>query len=874
MSKQKSQVKQQVKSKQSLGKEKPRDTSLSIPEKYQTPVFLGIILILLLIFFNEGIFGGKVFSSADNLASASFNNFLDDATKQGIYAQWIPYIFNGMPSFAALIPFQERTYDLMYALYMYVRNAAYMIGGNTSVWHVMFFYLVFAVNFYFYANYKFKDKLAAFYCALAAVFITPIIQMIIVGHNSKMIAVMMFPLVLLFIDKIYDYISNKDETKGIFNVLLLFCGLVFSLHVQMSSNHIQMLYYFFMALGIYIVYRLIFNLIKKIDVSSAAKTLGIFIVAIGLSAAMYSDSYLSIREYNKYSIRGQPAITTQLPENQGKGPTEPLDYEYATNWSFSPTEVLTLFNAYWAGFGDVEYQKQRVNTYWGQMPFTSNPMYFGIITMLLGIIGIYYNFRKSAVVQTMVVLAFFSLLLSFGRTFPILFDLFFYNMPFFSSFRAPVMVHILLNVSFVILAGYGIKTIIEIAKDKSRSSKLIASAKYVFPILALPILISLIGFEGYYSSEVASSPLVQKLQQQGANPQQVSQYVKQITEVAYSNVKSEMLVIGLLLLAAYALIYYYVKGSLKYQSFGLVLILVMMIDLWHIDFKTLHWDNKTDMESYFKTPDWVDWMLKTDKNTYEYRVLNLQNNQPVRENTLAYWRLNNIYGYQGAKLRIFQDMDDVVGLTNPNGWKVMNTKYIISDKEFNDTMFTTVFKGSKFVMLNKNFYPHAFFVNSYQTAQPIDILNSIKDGKFDPKQMALLEKDPGVKVDAADSTAKVMITNFSIHSITLDAEASGNNLLYLSEVYYPAGWKAFIDGAETEIYKTNYLFRSIIVPKGKHKIEFKYENNSYVTGKNISMGANLVLIIIFGIALGGFYVKKKKSAEIAEKQQKEEGEKK
>ena len=141
----------------------------------------------------------------------------------------------------------------------------------------------------------------------------------------------------------------------------------------------------------------------------------------------------------------------------------------------------------------------------------------------------------------------------------------------------------------------------------------------------------------------------------------------------------------------------------------------------------------------------------------------------------------------------------------------------------------------------------------------------IKDGKFEPKQLAYFEKDPNIKIDPVDSTAKVQITNYGIHNINLDAEATGNNLLFLSEVYYPAGWKAYIDGQQTEILKTNYLFRGIVVPKGKHKIEFKFEPETYYLGKNITIGTNILLILVFIVAIGGIFIKKsKKSAKITE----------
>ncbi len=842
-----------------------KDTSRSytidlIPEKWQTPLFLAVILILIMIFFNQGLFGGKVFSSADNIASGSFKTFLDDAKAKGEFPLWVPYIFNGMPSFAALVPHLERMYDLSHAVWVYLRDAVYLLFSGNDVWAIVVFYIIFGFSFYFLIEYKFKNKLIALYSAIASVFITPIIQMIIVGHNSKLIAVMMFPAVLLMLEKLYDIISEGKIKENIFRVLLYFGIMVFFIHVQMSSNHVQMLFYFFGGTGVYLLYRLIFNLAKKIDFKPALYLLIMFGLGAGLSAAMYADSYMASREYNKYSIRGAPAITQQQGNNNVQGAA---DYEYSTNWSFSPEEVLTFVVPYWVGFGDVEVKGQRTNTYWGQMPFNTMPMYFGVITIMLAFIGIYYNFKKSAMVQAMVVIAFLSLLLSFGRTWPLLYDILFYNMPYFSSFRAPVMIHILINAAFVILAAFGIKSVIDITKDKAITAKFLNSSKFIFPILALPILFSIIGFQDFYFKQVASSTLVQKLTAQGANQQQIQQYIGQISQIAYDNVKSEMLVVGLLLLVSFGMIYLYIKGNIKYQIFILSLILICLIDLWHIDFKTLHWDNKTDSEAYFKTPDYVDWILKNEKNTYDFRVLNLQKGQPVRENTLAYWRLQNIYGYQGAKLRIYQDMDDVVGLTNPAAWRLMSTKYIITDQPYSDSMFTPVFKGSKYVLRNNNFLPKAFFVKNVKTAGGLEILNTIKAGTVDPRETAFLEKDPGSVIEPADSTASAVITSYDIHDVTLDVNASGNNLLYVNEVYYP-DWKVYIDDKQAEILKTNYLFRGVVVPKGKHKVEFKFESSTYYTGKNIAMGSNILLAAILGIGIGGLYFRRKKQQETTE----------
>jgi len=440
--------------------------------------------------------------------------------------------------------------------------------------------------------------------------------------------------------------------------------------------------------------------------------------------------------------------------------------------------------------------------------------------------------------------------MSFGRTFPILFNLLYYHFPFFSSFRAPVMALILVDIPVVILAGFGIATLIDLRqRSREAKEKFLSGAKYVFPILALPIIFSIIGFKGYYNEMVSSSPLFEKLKMQGASQQQITQYISRVTDIAYENVKSEMLLIGVLLVACYGMCYLLVKGKIRVKLFLVGVILLTLFDLWHIDLKTLHWDNKTDMESAFKMPDYVDWILKNEKDkNYEYRVVDLDN---LTTNAYANWRMQSVNGYQGAKIRNYQDMVDVAGLASRMVWKLTNTKYVISNKPVSDTSVVQVFQGSRYVFMNKDFMPRAFFVSSYQIADGLQILKNIAADNFDARKVVFFEKDPGVKIDTPDSTANVKVTDYGIHNITLEAEASGNNLLFLSEVYYPAGWKAFIDGQETEIYKTNYLFRSIVVPKGKHKIELKFKPEAYFVGRKIVRAGNVVLILVLVVGAGG-----------------------
>ncbi len=824
--------------------------------KYENFIYIGIILLSVLIFFKEGVFSGKVFATGDILASDSFRTFLDDAKKSGVFPLWVPYIFMGMPNFP-IISYNPRSYDFFYFIWDSVYGAITNSSTN-GVLPVILYYAIFGIGFYLYSNYKFKNKLIALYCALTATFATDFIQRIVVGHNTKVLALAFFPLILLFLDKLIDSFDDKSKSVFSFQNLINLALLALMLHIQLNSNHIQMIFYAYLMLGIYLLYLIIYRVVKKTQISGIIKSGIFFVIAALLAVAMNADVMMTMKEYNKYSMRGEPGIEAKIDKKVADD--QPLDYQYATNWSFSPGEVITFLLPYYYGFGDVEIQGQKANLYWGQMPFTTNPMYFGVIVLILAVTGIFYNFRKNPFVQAMTVISVVFLFMSFGRNFSLIYDLFFNYFPYFSSFRAPVMIHHFMNIAIVILSGFGLKSVIEIVKGKTDSDKLKKLCYVFFGIAGLMFLISIVGFEGSYTDSVSTSSLAEKLKQQGATAQQISQYIKQqIIPNAYANSISDLRLHAFFIALVAGLMFMYATNKVSVKIFLAGTILIAVIDLWNVNFKTLHWDNPGETKNAFAETDFTNWLLKTNPDTYTYRVAEFNGGRLTTDNTMAYYRLHSFNGYHGAKIRIYQDAVDVAEGENPLLLTLGGVKYIISDKPLQDTSFVQVFKGTKFIYENKNFIPKAFFADGYKVEKDITILNNIREMNFDPRKVAFLEKDINQKIDKPDSTASVKLVKGDIHSLEYEVNATGNNLLVFSEIYLPFGWKAYIDGKESEIHKTDYILRSLVVPQGKHKVEFRYEPAVYYTGKSVSIGANVLLGIILLAGVFGYATNKKKS---------------
>jgi uncharacterized membrane protein YfhO len=201
---------------------------------------------------------------------------------------------------------------------------------------------------------------------------------------------------------------------------------------------------------------------------------------------------------------------------------------------------------------------------------------------------------------------------------------------------------------------------------------------------------------------------------------------------------------------------------------------------------------------------------------------------------------------------------DVLGSpANQTLWRMTNTKYIILDNPVSMAGLNPVYSGNKtFVYENINALPRAYFVNSVEKASAMEILNKVKNNQFDPKEIAFVE-DADIKVDKPDSTASVKIEKYADENIYLNVNASGNNFLFLGDTYVGKGWKAYIDGNETPIYRANHNFRGIVVPKGEHNIRFEYLPESFVISKNVSLIFSSLVVLGLLISIGLNFKKRK-----------------
>lgn len=802
-----------------------------IPEKYQDLAYcLGIVLAVF-IFLGGAIFGYGFSTASDNLASMSFSNYLKQANESGNFPLWIPYIFSGMPSYAALLTTGDRWWDIFAMMFHSVTGfAGHLFGSDTA--RISVFYILYGIGMYALMRVKKHDRFIAFFTAFAAVFSTWIITWVAIGHNTKPLALMTVPYIFICLEKL----------RGRFT-LVYSAFLIIAVHILVESTHVQMVFYAVCAFGLYLLLELISRAIKKENLVPVLRSAGLLLLAGGFAFAMGADRYLSVMEYTPYSTRATAPILKA--ENQNQDASGGFDYEYATNWSFSPEEVITFFVPNYYGYGKLPYEgpetrgeEVHVGTYWGQMPFTDAANYMGIGVLAFAIIGM-LRFRKIVFVQFLIALSVFSLFLSFGKNFPVLYDLFFHYVPSFNKFRAPSMALALMQFAMPILAGYGIAALIEMHGNAAPANrkKLLWGVLVAGAFLLIGIFYGAVYKESYIAS-VAASQTGKQL------PESLHQFI-------YDQMISDWYVTALLALCFMVAAWLFVQRKMPRTAFFAVIALLLIVDLWRVDRRSLDIAKTSATETVFNETDAIQF-LKQDKSLY--RVADFTGSAP---NKMAYFFEQNIHGYHAAKLRIYQDILDVAGkgggsvIVNPFLWNLLNVKYILSDRPFMEGA-QPVFQSREsqtLIYQNPGILPRAFFVDTVKVAKQIDILNHIKDGDFNARTLAYVEESLPTAVTPAGSGASATVTDFRNEYIGLDVNATGTNLLVVSEIYYPAGWQAYLDGKEVPIYKTNFAFRGVIVPPGKHKLEMKFTSHNFQTGKTISLAANIVTIGLLGVGL-------------------------
>jgi hypothetical protein len=785
--------------------------------------FVCVIILLTLVFFvfHGIILKDAVFSTGGDTAAAQSWASAGDHIKdeEQIDPLWIPYVFSGMPGLGSLgyIPRDVS----------YVQAAIHAIGRilflNAEMsWFVIHYFIAGLFMFMLARTWKFTH-LPSLIAAVTFMLSPYAINLASGGHGSKMMALSYFPLLLLLT-------HNLLEKRNLLSLGLLSAAI----GTQFLTNHVQMVYYGMALVGVYLLYAIAGEL--KTNLRIATKKVVLFALSVAIGFAISAYVYLPVNEYAQFSIRGGGEI----------GAAGGLSYDYATNWSFHPFETLNFLIPSFFGF-ETPY-------YWGWMPFTDTTVYFGIVPILLGILALVYRRNR----QTLF-FALFSglvLLVSFGKHFPLFYDLLFNYLPYFNKFRAPSMILHLMPLTFGMLAAFGYTALIEVferMKDTEIAKlrkRLTVAVAMIGGILVIGFIANTTLFNSLSGSLFEKETDLQQFQQQYGG--QAPQVLAQLKRMRFDLLWKDYVKFAFIASASIGIVVLYLRRKLKPTTLGVGLVTILIIDLLIIDTKFIEPKPRTDYDRVFAADATVRF-LKSD--TSLYRIFPLGG--LFMDNTWMYHTVQSIGGYSPAKIKIYQEMIDSTFYRgadptfplNMNVVDMLNVKYLLAQGQLPGDRFTVVhYDQTKNVVthLNKSQMPRAWFVQNVRVAtnkaETYALLNS---PQFDPRTVAILDKNPTSSISAPDSTS-VQLAEFLSHRIVLNTYNSSPALLVLSEVYYPAGWRAYVDGNETEILRTNSILRSVVVPEGGHTIEFVFDPPSVRQGiaiTHVAWGISLVLVI-------------------------------
>jgi hypothetical protein len=776
--------------------------------------------------------------------------------KYGYYPLWTNSLYGGMPAYQVFL--DARTHVLV----GYLGNVITLGLPNP----LSFFFLA-CICFYFLCIVIGINPWLSVMGGLAYAYSTfdPII--IAVGHNTQMVSIGYMPAVLAGLRLLFQ----KRYWAG-FAVTALFSALL------IGQNHLQMVYYTLIISIIMFIAFLIKSYREK-QVATALKSAALGLLAGILGLACSAVSMMPTYEYAKESTRGgRSELTQDNAENKTKGG---LDKEEAFNWSYGLGETFTFIlpNLYGGGSrndqldanskfvenltqagisedGAIQYANGY--SYWGDQPSTAGPVYLGAIVCLLFIFGLFYV--KGWYKWWTVAASAIAILLAWGANMKGINYFIFDHLPLYGKFRAVTMSLTIPQLCFPLLGAIAVNKLINETEWENAWKKL-RLAVYVTGA----ILILLCGF--YFSASFSGGNdkslrenFKQGMLQQVPPGQQPSPQLAQQAEDFSSKLISALrddrkdlmggdLLKNIALIAlAVVLLGLFIKRKIKPVVLFAGLIVLSSFDLLSVDSRYLNADkfiDDTDFESEF-IPTAADQQILNDHDHANFRVFDQTSGNPFMESRNAYHH-NSIGGYHPAMLALYNDLiERQLSKGNMQVFDMLNTKYFIvrnpqtgkPTAENNPGAFGNAWlvKGIKYVN------------NADQEMDALDSTHLRDTAVVDKKFKAMIPQSP-----VPDSSASIKLKQNLNDKIDYTFHSTTPQFAVLSEIYYPLGWDAYIDGKKTDYVKTDYVLRGMYVPAGNHEIEFRFEPRSYSIGRTITIIANglvyllLIIAIFFGI---------------------------
>ena len=665
---------------------------------------------------------------------------------------------------------------------------------------------------------------------------------------------------------------------------LLWGGILTALFValQITSNHVQMSYYFFFVI-LFFVGAYFEKAWRTKTLPQFFKASAVLIVAALVGIAANVSNLYHTYAYSKETMRGKSELVQT--GDAAKQTSSGLDRDYITQWSYGIDETLTLLVPNFKGGASAALSQSEtamskanpmysslygsLTQYFGTQPMTSGPVYVGAFVLFLFVLGCFIV--KGPLKWALIGATFFSIVLSWGKNFMPLTDFFIDYVPLYNKFRAVSSILVIAEFTIPLLAIFALKRLLEEPEILKQEKKPLGISLLLTAGIALLLAVAPGSIGSGYVPAQEAQMLQNAVNQQMIPANELSGILANLGEMRAELVSSDALRSFIIIGIGCSLLWLYASGKLRSSLTIAGITILCLADMWGVNKRYLNdaqfVPHSIRTETFTKTN--TDELILQD-TSLDYRVLNFATSTFDDNNTSSWHK--SVGGYHPAKLRRYQEMIEhhispemqaaykaiataggEMDSVDANKFRILNmlnTKYFI---------FPAGQQRQTVPILNPHAYGNAWFVNKVQYVnnanEEIDALDSII-----PTETAVVDarfKDvlKGTTESYKDSLSSIRLTSYTPNRLTYETNNAQDGIAVFSEIYYPDGWHVTIDGQPAELARADYILRTMYVPAGQHTIEMRFDPTSLHVTEGIAYGALALLVI--GIIVAVLIAKRK-----------------
>ena len=829
--------------------------------KHLLPDVLAILFFAALSFayFFNPVSEGYVLTGHDHSGGAGASSEMEAYRKNhdGERTRWTNTLFSGMPTYqmAPSYPSTERLQkaEQAYRLYLpdYVRYIFVMLLG---------FYILLRA-------FDFKVWMAALGAVLWA-FSSYYFIIIGAGHIWKFYTLAYIPPTIAGMVLCY---------RGRYGWGLLVTAVFMAL--QIMSNHVQMTYYFAFVIALMALAFLGIGLKKWLS-ATAVFALGC-IIGIAINASNLYHTW----QYSKESMRGKSELTqkTKDPANQT---SSGLERDYITAWSYGIGETWTLLVPNAKGGAsqpltqsqtamkkaDPTYMPiyQSLGQYWGEQPGTSGPVYVGAFVLFLFVLGLFIV--KGPMKWALLIATVLSITLAWGKNFMPWTDLWLDYVPMYDKFRTVASILVIAEFTIPLLAMLALK---ELMQTEDWLPKFKTALGCALALTAGACLLFWLMPDVFFGNYISSGEMqmLQNASDQGYIPKEmltpILTNLNDMRRAVFTADAGRSLLI--ILVGCAVLLTFYFKKIKAWMAVA-CLIVLCTADMWDVNKRYLNdamFSAPQPPAQFFqKTP--TDEAILQDPDTY-YRVVNLAVST-FNDNSTSYWH-KSIGGYHAAKLRRYQEL--IEAYIQPELFELHNTVAETGgrlDSIRGDSLFPVLnMLNTKYAILPLQGGQTAPVQNPWAmgNAWMAERVVMADDADAELADLEMLKENPTTAIfgsNAAEGAGQtelmpgsgsIHLTSYEANALSYEAETTGGVAVF-SDIYYP-GWQCTVDGQPTQVLRANYVLRAIVLPAGKHTVEFRFDPQSLHTTEAIA-NTSLVAIVLLLLALVGWEIYRRRKS--------------